>query len=286
MQPLLTTDAKFRPEILRQKQLSGAIYGIVAGLVFALSTWGWDGFLLSQAHAFLPWTKLIIGSIGCAIAGGLAGWLSARFDKGIITVILWMAAAVVFSWLNVALPLQMALLVSERLEPQLQGLIIPGSAEMLQVRFQLAFIWIVIFNVLAGVMEIPLVEPAVFSTSFFGKVMPYIICAIVLGIGGTFADNFNNEALRSPVLALDETIQFVLDHQGKQVDPAVARRKFAGSIRGVRDYLTSDRRLIINRFDDQLGEIGIIVKFEDEWIDCEIIYSQPAYCKILTKDNP
>src|SRR5512134_3208893 len=75
MQPVSTTDAKFRM-IRQKKRIYGAIYGIVAGLAFAISTWGWDGFLLSQAHAFLPWTKLIIGSVGCAVAGGLAGWLS------------------------------------------------------------------------------------------------------------------------------------------------------------------------------------------------------------------
>jgi len=286
MQPIPTTATRFRPELIRQKQLCGTIYGIVAGLAFALSTWGWDGFLLSQAHAFLPWTKLVIGSLGCAVAGGLAGWLTIRFEKAVLTVIAWLGAAVIFSWLNVSLPLQIALRVSEWMDPQLAALIVPGAAEVLQVRFQLAFAWIVIFCVLAGIMEIPIVEPAVFSTSFLGKAMPYLLCAIVLGIGGTFADNFNNEGLRAPVLALDETIQFVLDNQGRQVDPAISRRKFAGSLRGVRDQVSPERRLIVNRFDDQLGEVGILVEFRDEWIDCEVVYSQPVYCKLLTNDYP
>jgi hypothetical protein len=150
----------------------------------------------------------------------------------------------------------------------------------------MAFAWIVIFTLIVGVLEIPLVEPAVFSTSLFGKAIPYVVCVIVLGIGGTFADNFNNESLRNTVLALDHTIQFALDNQGKEVDPAVAREKHAGSIRTVVEYLSPNRRLIVSRFDEYLGEIGVIVKFENGWVDCNIIYSQPSFCKPLSVDTP
>ena len=286
MQPVSTNDVKSRPEIVRLKQTYGTLYGVIAGLAFAASTWGWDGFLLSQAHAFLPWTKLIIGGVCCAIAGGLVGWLSTRLDKGIITVILWLVAAAIFSWLNVNLPLRTALLLSERAEPQLQGLITPGLDATLQIRFQMAFAWIVIFTGIVGVLEIPLVDSAVFSTSLFGKAIPGLVCVIVLGIGGTFADNVNNEPLRSAVISLDQTIQFVIDNQGKEVDPALARQKHTGSIRGVVEYLSPERRLILSRFDEQFGQIGVIVKFENGWVDCNIIYRQPSFCKTLTLETP
>jgi hypothetical protein len=259
---------------------------MTAGLAYALSTWGWDGFLLSQAHAFLPWIKLIIGGLCCVIAGGLAGWLSLRFDKGILSVILWSLAAAAFSWFNVSLPLRSTLLLAERFEPQLQGLITPASDTMIQIRFQLAFAWTVIFMIIAGILETPLVEPAVFSTSLFGRVVPYLVCAVILGICGTFADNFNNEPLRSPVIALDQTIQFAIDNQGKEVDSALARENHLGSIKQVMEYVSPDRHLILGRFDEQMGQIGVIVKFEKGWLDCNVVYSQPSFCKPLTINAP
>lgn len=101
-----TEDIRHRPDVLRMKWRIGTVYGMVVGLSFAAATWGIDGYRLSQAYAFHPWLKFIIGAVICMLAGGLAGWLVARLEKGILALPFYLAASVVFSWLTLALPFQ------------------------------------------------------------------------------------------------------------------------------------------------------------------------------------
>ena len=98
-------DFNARPDVIRLKHVFGRSYGVVVGLTFAISTWAADGFALSQAHMFLPWTKLIIGLILCSLAAGLAGWITARFERWYFTVPAWIGVAAFFSWLLIILPL-------------------------------------------------------------------------------------------------------------------------------------------------------------------------------------
>src|SRR4030065_2140159 len=68
-------------KVKRQRLRLGLIYGMVAGLAFALLTWGLDAWLLVRANATYPWVKFIPGVIICINSGGLAGWLTMLFEK-------------------------------------------------------------------------------------------------------------------------------------------------------------------------------------------------------------
>ncbi len=75
-----------------EKQRLGLAFGALAGLAYALVTWGIDGYLLARAHADLPWLKFLLGSLFCAGLGGLAGWLSERIDQALFTFLAWLFA--------------------------------------------------------------------------------------------------------------------------------------------------------------------------------------------------
>ena len=91
MKPL-TSNSKTSPEVVRSKRIYGMYYGAAAGLAFAAAAWGWDAYLLSRFHALYPWIKLIVGALASGLVGGLAGWLSARLDKVILSVLIWLGA--------------------------------------------------------------------------------------------------------------------------------------------------------------------------------------------------
>ncbi len=99
-------DIRHRPNVIHLKWRFGMLYGIVVGLSFSASTWGIDGYSLSQAHAFYPWLKFIIGAILCMIIGAIVGWLVARLEKGLFALLFYLGMSVVFSWLTIALPFQ------------------------------------------------------------------------------------------------------------------------------------------------------------------------------------
>jgi hypothetical protein len=198
-----TFDADRRPEVLRAQYRYGLFYGLMVGLLFAVFAWGMDAYLLFQSHAVQPWLKLILGALVCAPAGALAGWLSMRFERGLLALVFWLLAATVFAWMTVLLPLQLFPWLLTLLEPNLDGLVSYFLADELTVRFGVSFMWTGLFTALAGLLELPMGQPAAFSTSVMGKLAPVLLCAVLMGIGGTLVEADNNKPQRSAIIAMD-----------------------------------------------------------------------------------
>ena len=96
-----------------------------------------------------------------------------------------------------------------------------------------------------------------------------------------FTDNLINSHFRDGIAALDTTIQFVLDNKGNQnIDKDLSRKLHARSLTTVEEYVQESRHLFVSSFDSSLGELHILVKTDDHWIDCLVLYSQPVLCKI------
>jgi hypothetical protein len=271
-----------RPEVLRAKRRYGLFYGIVMGLAFATATWGMDAYLLSQAHALQPWLKLIVGGLICGLAGGIAGWLVMRLENSFLSLVIWLAAASVFAWMTVALPLQIIPRLLSLLDPDLSKLLSYVYYEDMAARFGVAYVWVGIFVSIGGLLELPMGEPAAFSTSIMGKIAPALVCITLMYISGLIVDGLNNEPLRSAVVAMNETIQFAADHQNEVIDPAVSREKHLASLSTVSDLITQPRELIVGQFDRNLEQIHILVRFENQWVDCLAVYNQPLNCERVT----
>lgn len=286
MKNLQFEDIRNRPDVLRLKRRIGMTYGMTVGLAFAASAWGVDGFLLSQANALYPWLKLIMGAIICAMVGGPAGWLVARFEKGILALLLYLGASFVFAWLIVYLPFQIFPRIVSWLDPETGGLLNYIFYDNFNSRFTVAFVWVALFVSLAGILQIPLAEPATFSTSFFGKITPLIVCSVIMLLNGTILDTVTNEPLRSPILEMNDTINFSLDHRGEEVDRALAQAMHMTSLRGIQDVIDQPRRLIVGSFDQWLGQVNILVRFGDTWVDCVTVYNQPSFCKYVIPNAP
>lgn len=266
-------------DVLHSKYLYGLWFGVAVGVAFSLFTWGIDGYRLAQMHGLYPWLKLLVGILPCTIVGGFTGWLSARLDKPILAMILWVAAASVFAWLTVNLPLQIAPHLATWLEPDIENLLHYTYYEQFSFRFAVAYFWLAIFAALAGLLQIPLSDSAIFATSFFPKIAPLLVVFALMAIAGSTMDNLSNELLRGPVSAVDETIQFFIEHRGEDIDPNVSRRMHLASLRTVRDLVTPERRLIISGYDETLGEVQVLAQFQDGWVECEVMYEQPFSCR-------
>lgn len=286
MKAISHQDIRQRPEIIRMKRHMGIAYGMMVGLSFAAFTWGIDGLVLSRAHALYPWLKFIIGAVLCMVTGGIAGWLVARLDKVIFAPIIYLGAGFVFSWLILAIPFQIFPAVVTWLEPETGNLLNYGFYENFGSRFGIAIAWVSLFMALVSVLQLPLTEPAVFSVSSFGKVVPLIVCSVIMAISGVIVDTLNNEPLRTAVIYMNNTIQFSLDNQGKEVDRAAARSMHVGALRAVEEAVSQQRQLIVGSYDQYLDQIHVLVRFGDTWVDCVVVYNQPSLCKYVTSDSP
>lgn len=271
-----------RPDILRAKYQYGAWYGLSLGLGFAFFTWGVDSYILSAHHGLFPWLKFAIGAAACMVTGAAAGWLAARLNKPLLALPVWLASAFVFSWLSVNLPLTILPKAMSLLEPRLGGLLNYTDYDDLGGRVLLAYAWMGIFMAVAGILQLPMSEPAVFSTSIFGKLAPIFACLVLMALAGYLVDDgVVNKSMREPTVSLDGTIQFIVDHRGREMDPAEARQRHVGAFRAIDASVTPDYRLILNEYDRIFMDVHVLVKFERDWVDCQVIATQPLQCEIV-----
>jgi hypothetical protein len=186
-----------------------------------------------------------------------------------------------FAWLIVALPLQIAPQLSTLLAPELRGLVHYTYYENFSLRFGIALVWVSIFSALVGLLQLPTTEAAVFSTSPVGRTLAALLCMGIMGISGTIVDSLNNEPLRLSVIAVNETIQFAVDHEGQEVDHKAALRMHLVAVRRVEHLLDQPRKLIVGSFDEYLGQVYVLVRFGDEWASCMSLYNQPSNCQLI-----
>lgn len=280
MKPYLSeTLPVIRPEILHSKHMFGIWFGAALGLAFAIFAWGVDAFLLNWMNGLYPWLKFLGGVLPCVVVGGLAGWLSARLDKPLVAMLLWAAAASVFAWLTVSLPMQITPRLLSLVEPGIQNLLHYTDSEAFSTRFGVVYVWIALFVCLAGLIQIPLSDSAVFSTSFFGRISPVLAALILMAICGTTVDGLNNELLRSSVDAANATIQYVLDNRRRDIDPTESRRMHLGALRGVEDLITPNRKFIVSGYDLVLEQVQVLARFENAWVECELVSNQLIDCE-------
>lgn len=271
--------------VLRQIYAFSAAYGLAAGTAYAFTLWGRDAYLLSQAHAFFPWLKLILGTLLCGIVVGTASWLAARKENGCLGFFLWLAAALALAWVTVGLPLQIMPILSKYLEPELNGLVNYEIGTAFMARFWIAVVWVAIFMSLTGILQSNLVESGVSSISVFGKISPFLVGISLMGMGGLLLDDLTNAPFRKAIYSVETPIQFILDNQGKEMDPALSREFHASAFRNIQTEITPSRHLIVSQYDESFGLINVLIKFEDAWVDCTTVYGQITFCEPAEADS-
>jgi hypothetical protein len=279
MKPFPVEILSTRPDVLRAKHTYGIWFGLGLGLTFSVFAWGLDAYALSRMNGLYPWLKFFGGAIPCMLVGGFTGWLSARLDKPILALFFWAVAASFFAWLTVSLPLQITPRILSLADPGIKDLLHYTYYESFSSRFVVAYAWLAIFISLAGLLQIPLSDSAVFSTSWFGKLTPMVVTLVLMAICGTIVDTLNNELLRSPIDAVDTTVQFLLDHRGKEIDPLESRRLHLGALRTVEHLVTPERKFIISKYDQFLEQVQVLARFESAWVECDLIVNQLLSCE-------
>jgi hypothetical protein len=269
---------KSRPEIIRAKRIYGAIYGAAAGLAFAASSWGMDAYTLQNSHASYPWIKFIVGVTVCGLAGLFVGWITSLKDGALFGALIWLSLGFLFAWLTVALPMQITSKIINQLDPHLGALLNYDTGSVLVYRYFIAFMWIAPFLFITGIVQLPIIEPSVFSTSMAGRIAPILFCILVMGIGGFITDDLINVFFRDAIVSMDNTIEFALENKGKDADPLISRQMHAASLNTISQYLDEKRSLFVGKYDELLGTFDVLVKFKDTWFDCTVIYNQPVVC--------
>ncbi len=263
----------------------GLLYGFAAGLAFAFFAWGLDAILLFRAHAAFPWVKFLPGLLICLLTGGLVGWLTMRFQKGWLTIPLWLALAYLFVKLTIWLPIQISPVIIRFFDKQLgDQLVYPVYAEFEQY-FIFGFIATAIAAVICGLLENVLIEQSRFSSGKIAAVIPLVICFLSFSLVGNSNDSMLNNFMRKPVRVVDNLLQFSVDNAGKEVAPELARAMHLAALKPIESIMQSKRRLIIQTYDQTLYQMNVLIDFDGYRAECMTVFDQVTVCKPIPEGN-
>ena len=271
---------------VREKKLRlGFFYGMVAGLSYALFTWGADAWQLAHANAAYYWSKLIPGLVICLLAGGLVGWLTLLIERHGPAILMWALLGGLYTWLAIWLPMTGSPTIIRQLDP---GIARWFDFSVVQSLGQINLISLFVVGgvaIIGGLLEINLVTQATLSPYISGSLGALVVCIILFGLGGSAIDHMINTNFREPVQVVNELLQFAQDNAGVAVPKATARAMHLSSARHLGGLIQKPRQLFLVGYNGDLGMMDVLVDFSGTPVKCTTIYSQPTDCVILST-NP
>ncbi|HNR01406.1 MAG TPA: hypothetical protein PKK59_02615 [Anaerolineaceae bacterium] len=268
----------------RKKNLfMGLVYGLTAGFAFAFFAWGLDAIMLLRAHAAFPWVKFIPGMLICTVAGGLVGWVTIKVQKALLTLPLWIALAYLFTKLAIWLPVHVAPAIIRVFDRPLGDHLVyqNNKAEFFQY-FLFSFIATGVVAIICGLLENVLIEQSHFSSGKVAAVIPLVICFLCFSLVGNSTDTMLNNFMRKPVRVVDNLLQFALDNSNKDVPNELARSMHLAALNPIKGILQSERRLIIQSYDQTMYQMKVLIDFDGNWAECLTVFDQVTVCNPVT----
>lgn len=259
----------------------GLLFGFLGGLVFALAAWGIDAVRLANAHAILPWGKLLIGGIPCVLLGALIGWLSLKIERVAVNALLWGMTGLAFAWFVGYSPFRGATSLLESVDSSVTPLVQYTVSNNLQGRIQFISIIISITFILASILLFHFIEVSSTASRWLERLWPIVAWSLFFAIAGLAADTLLHGRLRTPLIVTDDTIQFILDHKNNHIDGTVARAMHLRALDPVKELLHQPRRLILADYDDTIVQVNVLIDFDGTWVRCSMLDNQLGVCKLL-----
>ncbi len=268
-----------KPAVSKKKQIAGLLYGLAAGLAFAIFAWGVDAVLLARAHGAYPWIKFIPGSIICLVAGGFVGWLTMFSGRSGLGTIAWLGLGLLFSRLVYWLPVKIL--------PGLVRLINLPIGDYLnysETRQINEITWLGSFILLGvavgfGAYEKGQINEYVYADGVRIFVASILICFVSFSLAGALSDTLVNKKLRQPVQVLDQSFQFVLENKNPELPEEIARATDLEEIKKFANYIPGKRALIPSSLLQGADQVDVLIVLDGMWVKCTTVFSRIISCE-------
>jgi hypothetical protein len=263
-------------QIKQDKLRMGIWFGLTAGLVFSFVLWGLDAIGLARANAYLPWAKLVMGVIPAVGIFTLAGWLSAKYENGLLSFLFWLVGGFLVSFYACHLPFEGLTLFYKVFQPELAARIDYTFTSGLSAHAFVTLAICVVASGICGVFFGMLSENAAISANPVGVIVPLLIWSVLFVASATVIDLEIQQRLRDPITAVNALVEKRIDSLTNPVSRIQARKSHLFSLNPIVDLIEQPRKLLLASYDDTLIQTNVQVNFGGEWAECIIIADQSA----------
>lgn len=273
-------------DIVRAEKMRMAIiYGLIAGLVYAISAWGIDCYLLARSHAYYPWTIFLIGALPCMLLGALVSWIVYRLQNFFLAFVLWVITGYCFAWLGGHIPFNILEQVYQVINPDLARMISYPIVLTAQLQTGVSIAAAVIITTVGGLLEIALVDATSESSAPLGRWIPTLLWVAIFFVAGLAPENNLTEAIRKPIENTNMIIQYSADHEGQNISRQTTLDLRLKSVVTLQAEWKKPRKLLLSTYDDMMFNTTVLVNFDGQWATCNALDGWPAYCKIVDKNS-
>ncbi len=263
-------------QIRQDKQRMGIWFGLTAGLVFSFLLWGIDCIGLARANAYLPWAKLAMGVLPAVGIFTLAGWLSGKYENGLVSFILWTVGGFLVCLFACHLPFEGLTVFYKIFDPELASRIDYTFTRGLGAHTLITVTICTIASAICGVFFGLLVENAAVSANPAGVIVPLLIWSLLFVASATVIDNEIQQRLRDPLIAVNALVEKKIDTFTHPISRREARKIHLFALNPISDLVERPRKLILVGYDSTLIQTNIQVNFNGEWAECIAIADQSA----------
>lgn len=264
----------------RKRNILGIIYGLIAGLSFSLAAWGMDVFILLRHSVSLPFVRFVPGLVISVPAAVLVGYLTARFEKGWLSMFLWVALAVLFTELVIIIPVKVAPWLTSKLLPEFIPVIRFSELANLGHYWFYGIFAIGFSCILCGILENLFIDQSLASSSSTGAVVPYILCLLIMTGAGFSGDLLMTSHYREPVVTIDVLLENGARYYNEEIEKTEARKMRLSIVDPLGELVLQPYTLTLVSTDSSLGLMKVLVDFDGKYALCHIVYSQPTFCEI------
>lgn len=273
----MKTESSQKPQNIRVRL--GAFFGGVVGLVFSLIAWGLDALTIADSHGVLPWLKLIVGSVCVISIYGLSGFFSAKRGNFLTTIVFFIIAALISSWLVAHLPYEGMNTGIQIFYTSLPNLVIYTFHEAAQTRFVLTATISSVIALLSSLFFDNLINQAYAATSRIGTILPLIIFSIFFITAGFIGNYFNNRPFSQPMAQINSFIQKAQAIQRGEIAIQPGEHTWADTFLRLDIDLDVPYRVVTGEIEPAFSAAQVFVQFSQTWYECLVVLDQPFFCK-------
>lgn len=266
----------------------GLLNGAMLGLALGIGTWGSEIIMLLPLP--MPW-RLVPALSGLFLflcLGAGVGWLTARFNKGGLTLILWLAVTALMSVIAGHIPFEGRTLITWLVAPRFWGLpVYPYQGAGWAALVVAGLFNLVVVAVLALLQEYRLEQiqsemnsdQKLSGRAWFRLLlpMPFIIALSLVTNAAT-----SRQMWQSPQL-VHRAIQNGRTYEGDLFQLGLQDGLNYNAIAGVRDQMSDEYTLLLGEINPATDTIIVVAHFDNgAWINCRILSQHLNFCSDAT----
>lgn len=262
----------------------GLLNGAMIGLTLGIGTWGVEVVRLLPLP--MPW-RLAPAISGMFLFLGLGlgvGWLTARFNKGGLTLMLWLVVTALMSIIAGHIPFEGRTLITWIVAPRFWGLpVYPYQGAGWAALVVAGFLNLVLLGVLALLQDYRLEQiqnemnskQQLSGRAWFHLLLPMpLIMAINLVTNATISQ----QVWQGPQL-VHQAIQTGRTYQGDLFQLGLQDGLNYNAIVGVRDQMSDQYTLLLGEINPANNTTIIVAHFDNgAWINCRILAQHLNFC--------